>query len=462
MILRDGRPASTNRFLNCLALYALGIGSLVLSGCEEGSSRPSPITSNKKHAKHQVYKPEGKSTRKDYPASNSPRIWSPKAPSSAIPTSGTAAGDWGAIAFFGELAPRNFRGSGTYGIYFTPTQRFKVSGEYLTQELNFNFISGHSKKWASQAAVGVEYQYLLDNNRFQSIELGTAYSHAFARHLSKGKNAGGSFNREIMGANGSLSFLGTTAQLWSCSFLSAAIDYDWVSFDRKHRHNKLSNGFGGSLDFVQQFANDFFLNLGAEFRQPFNSYQGLLNWNHRFSTVGLDLGIFGNLTEGHDGVRDLRTVGVRIGITFGPKPKSCGRSPELSVAGKECYARQYCDVSQWVETPAVRVPVVLATSQPATCSGLAPTINHLPGIYDVPIGGTITDNVAQYFNSTLPLSYSLVINSVIVPPSYITLAPNGTLSLYSNTALAQGGSITVTATNSCGSVSWTVDYILRG
>ena len=264
--------------------------------------------------------------------------------SDGMPTAATAAGDWGAISAYSEIAPRNFRGSGTYGVYFTSTQRFKVSGEYLAQNLDFHFSSGHHKKWVSQIAFGAEYQYLLDNDRFKSIELGTAYSHAFRSH------------HNLSGSNGSLSFLGTTARLWNCAFLSAAAEYDWVEFDRKHHHDKSSNGFGGSVDFVQQFGKEFSLNLEAQFREPFNSYQGLVNWNHRFCGFNLDIGVFGNLTNGHDGVRDIRTVGLQLGMTFGPRAKNCGRCVEMSSSGRNCYARQYCDVSQWVAKPAVYVP----------------------------------------------------------------------------------------------------------
>ncbi len=168
------------------------------------------------------------------------------------------------------------RGSGTYGVYLTPTERFKLSGEYLTQKLDFHLDSGSDKKWVSQVAFGAEYQYLLKDDFFKSIELGTAYSHAYKTH------------HNISGSNGSLSFLGTTARLWTCAFISVAAEYDWVEFERDYHHDSLSNGFGGSVDFVQRFGKDFSLNLGAEFREPFNSYQGVLNWNQRFCGFNLD------------------------------------------------------------------------------------------------------------------------------------------------------------------------------
>ena len=366
-----------------------------------------------------------------------------------MPTSATAAGDWGAIAVFGEIAPRNFRGSSTYGVYLTPTQRFKLSGEYLTQNLDFHFSSGHHKKWVSQIAFGAEYQFLLNSDRFKSIEMGTAYSHAFRSY------------HNISGSNGSLSFLGTTARLWTCAFLSIAGEYDWVEFDRKHRHDKSSNGFGGSVDFVQQFGKDFSLNLGAQFREPFNSYQGLLNWNHRFSQCNLDIGVFGNLTEGHDGVRDIRTVGLQLGISFGPKPKTCGRSVEMSASGRNCYARQYCDVSQWVASPAVYVPIVLVIadeekpSASRKCNGQFPTLTGAPlDILFFP-NPMFPVDTSVAFSSPLPLTYSLAIDPAtpLLPGTSLTIDPMTGLLTATNIGISSTINIFITATNDCGSVT---------
>ena len=369
--------------------------------------------------------------------------------SDGMPTTATAAGDWGAISAYSEIAPRNFRGSGTYGVYLTSTQRFKLSGEYLAQNLDFHFNSGHHKKWVSQVAFGAEYQYLLDNDRFKSIELGTAYSHAFRTH------------HNISGSNGSLSFLGTTARLWNCAFLSVAAEYDWVEFDRKHRHDKSSNGFGGSVDFVQQFGKDFSLNLGAQFREPFNSYQGLVNWNHRFCGFNLDIGVFGNLTEGHDGVRDIRTVGLQLGIAFGPKAKNCGRCVEMSDTGRNCYARQYCDVSQWVSRPAVYVPVVLVIADPQNipskqCIGTPPTLTgtFIDVFFPADAMGPVTTQIAMApaFSSPTPLTYSLVIDPAtpLPPGASLTIDPATGVLTGVNPNIGATIHILITATNECG------------
>ena len=374
-------------------------------------------------------------------------------------------GDNGAVAFIGEAGYRNFRGSGTYGVYFTPCQRFKITGEYLTQNLKYHFISEHEKKWVSQYAIGAEYQFLLSCSRFQSIDLGAAYSHAFSHKLSnKHPTSLCTIKRRIAGSNGVLSFLGTTLSLWRCAFLSAELDYDWVHYHRKFESNRTTNGFGGTLSFVQQFAKDFSLNLGVEFRQPFTAYLGSLTWNRLYSSWGFNVGIFGNITDGKRGVSDINTGGIQLGFSFGGKGSKCCRPCESCT--ESCYERAYCNVSQWASTPAVYVPVVLAiadkkqnclTPPPPPC--VAPTSTTIP---NQQVGLQCSGNtlvvvpLAPFFTSSQPLTFSET-HGALSPGHTISLDPNTGVLTLNNTAgfPSETVSVTVTGTSSCGSTSQT-------
>jgi hypothetical protein len=370
--------------------------------------------------------------------------------------------EWGALAFFTELAPRNFRGSATYGNYFAQKHRFKITGEYLVQKLGFDFESGDQKKWVSQLVFGGEYQYLIHHSVFQSFELGSAYVHAFNRHLNTRSTPHGTIERRIAGSNGSLSYMGTTVKLWNCAFLSAALNYDWVHFNRHYKEDKLSNGFGGSAGFVQRFARDFALNLDAEFRHPFNSYRGLLIWNHDFSSCNLDLGIFGNLTHGHDGVRRIATVGLQLGISFGTKSKACSWSTEMPSHRKDCHNKEFCDLSQWVSTPAVYVPIVLAIADEKlpNCDGKAPTSKN-PGNQFVPLG-TLT-LLPSYISSSLPVTYTISQSEAPLPGNTLSFdSVTGILTASASGANSQIITVTITATNSCGSTSVTFDVLYPG
>lgn len=270
-------------------------------------------------------------------------------------------GDGGAFGTRGEAGHKNYRGGATYGVYFTDHHRFKVSGEWLTQKLTYHFHPTREKKWVSQYAIGGEYQYLIGNKIVQSINLGSAFVHGYGHRLSSKSFYNNKVNlRNIADSDGALSFLGTTVRLWNCARLTAEANYDWVKYHQKHEHGKLANGFGGSVYFVQPFATDFTFSLSAQFRTPFNSYQGSLNWKHFFPRWGMDVGLFGNITDGKEGLPDIQTVGVQLGFTFGGK--GCKHPPfnDKKTEQTECYSRAYCNVSDWASKPAVYVPIVLA------------------------------------------------------------------------------------------------------
>lgn len=153
-------------------------------------------------------------------------------------------GDYGAFSALGEVGERNFRGSGTYGVYLAPCHRLKVSGEYLAQRLRYHFENGDSKDWVSQYALGTEYQYLLPSSFFQSIDAGTSYSHAFNRKLgTKHPEPNQTLKRRIAGSDGGFGYLGSTVRLWQCAFFSADVNYDYVKYHRIYQDHKLANGW---------------------------------------------------------------------------------------------------------------------------------------------------------------------------------------------------------------------------
>jgi hypothetical protein len=373
----------------------------------------------------------------------------------------TAAGEWGAIGAFGEIGPRNVRGSATYGVYFTPSSRFKVSGEYLHQQLDFHFHSGQEKKWVSQYAIGGEYQYLTKSSQVPSVEIGTAYNHAFSHQLKSKIEPTSSHKRRIAGSNSSLSFIGGTIKLWDCSSLALELDYDWVHLNRHYQHHKDISGFGGSVRFTQLFAKDFSFNLDAELRQPFSSYQGALSWNPVFSSIQMNCGVFGNLTYGNRGIRTIRTVGFQLGFAFGPQVKGCGRSPALSNHGSECYSRQYCSLTQWVSTPAVYVPVVLtAKDEKITAINVngCDISSTNPGTQFLSNGNNNLTLPPTYIHSSLPVTYSFTQNGDPGAGNLLAFdTVTGVLTAFYGNDTNAVVTVTITATSACGTTSQTFE-----
>jgi len=360
-------------------------------------------------------------------------------------------GDFGAFFFLGEIGARNFRGAGTYGVYFNPCARLKLSGEFLTQELSYHGLSHHHKEWVSQYAVGGEFEYLLSSSVFQSIDAGGYYSHAFQKHVSS--------QRRIAGSDGGSGYLGTMLKLWNCAFLSADVNYDHVHYHRKFQQDQVAKGWGGSLAFVQQFNQGVSFGLDAEVRRPFNLFGGRLGWSRSFARWAFDCGVFGSYTDGKKGVPNVTTVGIQLGFSFGPKSTKCCRSFEENKVD-QCYSDRFCDLAGWVKQPAVYLPVVLATpdqqlvqaTQP-TCSG-PPTSTPIDNLFVST--GSFTIPTASHFSGP-NLTFSAT-GLPMVPGQATSASINPTTGVISVTGYAStSNTITVTATNDCGQTSQTFD-----
>lgn len=368
-----------------------------------------------------------------------------------------------ALSVMGELGEKNYRGSMTYARAIDACQRIKLSGEYLAQKLDYDFSSGHAKRWVSQVGVGSAYQYVLRHSVFQSIDADLGYAHAFNRHLRTkhpvhhGRET--IVKRRIAGSDSIFSYLGTTLELWRCGYLSFGANYDSVAYHRTIQHKTHARGIGGTLIFSQQFAKNFNVAVESQLRQPFFFYQALINWSHRFSDWEVTCGLYGNYTDGRHHLPNVATVGVQLGFKFGGRAVDCCRKAASSTPPQNCRTERFCDLANWASEPAIYVPVVLAIADQKTeiipqpsCS--APTTSTpIPNMV-FQNGGTYSVDVSGFFSSSAPLMFS----QTGLPPGSSIDPTTGVISgikLADNTT----HTITVTATSICGSSSQTFNIL---
>jgi hypothetical protein len=88
----------------------------------------------------------------------------------------------------------------TAGYVITKDQQVKLTYEYLTQNLPFDFASGAINEWVRQHSLGVAYQYLIRNEIVHSLELSGYATRAKSRDL---ENL--AFNQQII--NGDRGYL---------------------------------------------------------------------------------------------------------------------------------------------------------------------------------------------------------------------------------------------------------------
>ena len=188
---------------------------------------------------------------------------------------------------FAELGENNYRINGTFGALICPQHLIKFSGEYLGQRLGYHFSSGVHHRWMHQDAVGAQYKYLVNGCWIDSVDFDATYSFAHS-HTLKDVNCpigitpitttATTLSRHIAGSHAYSFSAGATVLPWCDATLYGALIYDHVEYDRKFQHDKCTSGVGGSITFTQRLWNNFAVNFETEIRQPFNYYEGSIDW----------------------------------------------------------------------------------------------------------------------------------------------------------------------------------------
>ena len=257
-----------------------------------------------------------------------------------------------------------FRGNATYAYAFNDKNRFKVTGEFLRENLEFDYLTGDTRQWVNQGAVGAAYQYWLGGDLFKSLQVGSHYSHAGSKDLSDQTlvlDNGTTIldQRRIAGGDDWNGTAETSMKLWPHSLVTVGGDYDRVRYDTKYEiHDDDegdAQGFGGHIGLQQLLTSRTQLQIQSLVSQLANTYGGGLNWIWTTHGAAWGLGFNSTYTSDHTTDRRFWTNGVSLNIVW-DKPKD----------DKDAVARfSDPDVNEenlttWASTPAVRMPDVLA------------------------------------------------------------------------------------------------------
>lgn len=371
-----------------------------------------------------------------------------------------------AYSVLGEAGWKNFRVGGTVGWALDVNQRFKFSGEYLVQKITYPFFAGNTDQWVYQGAIGAGYQYdFVDYAYEPQFNLSGFLSHAPSKNLNPvignffADGISQSFYnyRRIAGSNAGGIAPGIGFQPWLGGIAMFDLNYDKVKYDKQFSPNQNAIGFGGTIRLSQAFTDTFGGGISAAVRKPFNNYQADLFW-HNVPYVGnWDIGAFGAYTAGKNTLPNTYNIGVSFDLIIDrPVRTTTGPIRQSSQA----------QLTHWISKPAVYLPQVLAIPDedvisPRLCAQGVPTvIGTLP---DLPsVTSTIDVPTASVFTGS-GLSYTV---SATPDPAPSTVTVNSTTGVVTiNPSI--GGSdvtftVTVTATNSCGSASTSFDATIPG
>jgi hypothetical protein len=261
-----------------------------------------------------------------------------------------------------DLGGKQRRIAGTWGHALTTNQLFKITAENLSQNLDFDFVTGKIRKWMYQNAIGGSYVYLIKNGLFNDINLNAYYSKANSKNLPSIDYTSGSgifrdFRRIAGGIDKSAS-VGVHLLPTPATLIGIAADYDNVSYKMR---NDLStkrdeNGLGATVSLDQLINDHIKFNLLASHRKPYQDYKAEVDWLVN-STPGssLELGVLGERVIGNLGTRNDTQGGVNFAYTWGGNPTA---KPMLYGVPKADTG--ISGLRDWVSNPAVRMEQVLA------------------------------------------------------------------------------------------------------
>lgn len=262
-----------------------------------------------------------------------------------------------------ELAggPRVLRANGTYGYALNDKNRVKITGEYLTESLDFDFYSGNTRQWVNQGAIGAAYQYWLGGDKLKSFQIGSYYSHAPSKQLSDNivtLNNGMELldQRRIAGGNDLNGTAETAMSLWPHSLLTVGANYDQVHYDTEYDIHDDNNaqGLGGHIELQQLLTSTTQLNLQSSVSSIFSSYGAGLNWIWATKKrTTWTAGINSSYTNDYTTNRHFWVNGLNLSVVWGA-PRE-----EKSVAGYSDPNIAAQDLTTWSAKPAVRMPDVL-------------------------------------------------------------------------------------------------------
>jgi len=404
--------------------------------------------------------------------------------------------DDSAFAIAGEAGPKNYRLDGTIGWEFTYNQRIKATAEYLRQRLTYSFFTGRQDVWMGQAAVGADYQYdfrqVMPYNTL--LDLSAYYSHVPSHSLgattgsfvnSLGKTVTYVDRQRVAGSNAAGISPAITIVTIDGTSAGIGLNYDNVHYDTKNRSGLNVKGLGGTAKLGQAITDDIKIGMTAAVRKPFNNYGADLSVDNIECYGTWVLRLFGDYTIGKSTLPSSYNVGIGADYLFDvgkqmlpppPTPqqykdnvykdrgnykdlvyKDFGTWEEPESANKELLT--------WIADPAAYMPTVVAVPDEKVTKTVTPTPSPSPTptpcvppslISPIPDQGgssaTYSFNVSGNFAGS-NLTFSINYNGAQTVCASVS---GGNVNVTGNApgcTVPDLVGISITATNSCGSVT---------
>ncbi len=253
------------------------------------------------------------------------------------------------VAMKGSIGKNEWRGNLTAGYAINDKHQVKLTYEYLTQNLPFDFASGTVNSWVAQHALGGAYQYLLREGMIHSLELSGSYAKAQGKnldevvfyqgddpYLNKRRIAPGQEATGLAKIN-LLPFINTSVTLGG--------GYSQVQYNTRYENNQNNAAFAYVTEIEHIFHPTFKLTTSVNNSASNTNYTAkvskLLPKNFEVSVSGQHQNSRGNLPNASS---------VMLGVTY-PAPKAYAMNK---------FSSGLTELKNWIEKPVVYYTRVLA------------------------------------------------------------------------------------------------------
>lgn len=372
-----------------------------------------------------------------------------------------------AMSFLGEIGEEQNRANATLGIMLSPNILFKTGGEVLNQRLKYGFATGH-ERWMQQWAAGAALQYNIQSSirscYIETVDIAAHWSYAQSKHLRDMIcSASQLIKRRIAGSNGYGLDAGLSIMPWGGGRLRTGIAYDYVRYKAKWS-SQVDSGLGGFVNLEQSLKHGFGVNFKAEFRAPYNYYEGEVTWKERMFNGYVTIGAFGGYTQGHHRLPDSTIFGLEISFDVSTgsyqRPISSAYFSEgsMDVCSEGWQCVQQRKFIAWLGKPVVYMPVVLAKSE-QNFKTLPPDqwVNPISTEIGTRFFTTLDDPMITYVHYSFngrgyPLTYTITQTHTGFSSVNVSLDPETGMISITDVSLSDGvGIIDVTVT---GSTKW--------
>ena len=341
-----------------------------------------------------------------------------------------------------EVGNDYWRINGTGGFRWN-NSRVKVSGEYLKAKNTYCFDDFNQKEWIGQGAVGFLYECMLCHPCFLGFEVGATYSQAGGKDVENPENQS---HHYISDSDAYAVTVGGTLASLMNGLLYVYATYDNVEYDFKDHSNLTVDGIGAGFHLFQPISRCFDLVVKGDIRQPYNYIEGQLNWSRNLGYGFRGIGVFASHVNGKSFLGDESRYGISISMAFGGSRECCKPINRCDPKAR------FCSFSDWVSTPAVYQPRVLAI---ADNQCVPPALTGSASIVENPVGTNFDFSI---FFEGENITYTLQ----DVPANEFSGSIDPNIGLASWEYLGEDDtSFQVVATNECGSAILTVLITFR-